>query len=144
MVFLRSEPVTYFPSNVSSIELSGRYAAVGNIACLDTVEEQQSRPRSTDDPMQSIEQCLYVGVNATNLLNVSDADRVEVISLLLAISDLNCSTYLHRVLANRSGFIASRNILSSLAQAASAGTVFNNPALSAGLVVSNLVIGGDD
>lgn len=93
--------------------------------------------------------CLYTDVKGDKLVamdyELSEAELTKfkplVIDLLISLSEKNCSAYKQRVLANRIGTEMTRSVFSDFSAAASAGTAFSTPALSAGLSIFNLLVG---
>jgi hypothetical protein len=67
--------------------------------------------------------------------------RDKAIAYLLGVSDSNCSNFLDRAFANKAGLDISKSLASDMATGVSALTAFNTPAISAGLGLTNLVVG---
>jgi hypothetical protein len=96
-------------------------------------------------------ECLYLSIDGNKLYSQADTYmqstaessklRKDVMEIAVNLSDMNCSTYLHRVLANKSGFDVFSDIGESFMTAISAGTAITSPGVARGLSLSNLVLG---
>ncbi len=92
-------------------------------------------------------ECLYVSADAANLTGTLKEEKLNVvvrdrtITFLTTLSDMNCSNFLQRAFANKAGLDYSKSFISDMATGVSAGTAHANPAVSAALSVSNLVVG---
>jgi uncharacterized protein YfcZ (UPF0381/DUF406 family) len=134
--FLRSQPATHIPSG-SAITVDSSIKDFLKIHCL-----QSSSIKYTDTGSTGAE-CLYISADVSALAGATLTPelRLSVVDTLLSISDLNCSTFLHRAFANRAGLDYTKTLLQDLATAASAGTAFVSAPVSAGLSGTNLVLG---
>lgn len=136
---MRSQPVTHFPAAatvVVPVDLKG-------LLTLHCMKDQET---SYEDRGVKTRECLYISADAsaiTSPINATDAPAVrdKAISFLTSLSDMNCSNFLHRAFANKAGLDFTKGFMSDLASGISAGTAHANPAVSAALSVSNLIVG---
>lgn len=118
--YLRSEPSTHFPAG-TSLNLPENISPYLKLHCI-KAEEIKYEGEETANSTNS--QCLYVSADVSKLSS-SPPDptiRNQIISTLVSISDMNCSTFLHRAFANRSGFEYGKKLFQDIATATSAGT----------------------
>jgi hypothetical protein len=103
---------------------------------------QTSSIKYTDSGPTGAE-CLYISADVSALAGakLTSDQRLSVVDALLSISDINCSTFLHRAFANRAGLDYTKTLLQDLTTAASAGTAFVSAPVSAGLSGTNLILG---
>jgi hypothetical protein len=137
--YVHSTPSTLFVDSQLALPASETLKDKIQLQCM-RYQDHNNLP----DAPRNLRECLYVTTDASKLLASASkdiAERDEVISYLTAISDFNCSNFMMRAFALRTGMDASKSFLSDLATGASAGTAFSTPALSAGLSLSNLVVG---
>jgi hypothetical protein len=137
--YLRSQPVTHFPAN-TTIAVPEE---LKNLLVLHCMKDQTTA--YVENGTQTTE-CLYVSADAskiTSTLKLQDETTVrdKAITFLTSLSDMNCSNFLHRAFANRAGLDFTKSFIADLSTGASAGTAFTNPAISAALSISNLVVG---
>jgi hypothetical protein len=138
--FLRSQPTTYYAQPSSKIELTD--ADLSQLFKVQCMRAQPADPFVAADKQSP--QCLYVAVDASQIKtdsNVSRSVRDKAIAYLLGVSDSNCSNFLDRAFANKAGLDISKSLASDMATGVSALTAFNTPAISAGLGLTNLVVG---
>lgn len=138
--YLRSQPTAYYTEPASTITLMDP-----DLAALFKVKCMRAHPL---DPLikadQQSPQCLYVAVDASQIKtdsSVSRSLRDKAIAYLLTVSDSNCSNFLDRAFANRAGMDISKSLASDIATGVAALAAFNTPAVSAGLGLTNLVVG---
>lgn len=134
--YLRSEPSTHFPTK-KTLELPNSIKQYLQLHCIHAEEIKYEDTASTNS------QCLYISADASLLgsATLNKAERDQVIRTLVSISDMNCSTFLHRAFANRAAFDSGKKFFQDVSTAVSAGTASASPALSAALDVTNLVVG---
>ncbi|TCS72148.1 hypothetical protein EDC61_10663 [Sulfuritortus calidifontis] len=139
--WLSSEPVTHYKTDPASAKLNAP-GWVGENLTLTCMKRNDNR--MVDEAKQ--QECLYISVEASSLSKVADkvADKGkkrELVDFLVSVSDMNCSTFMHRVFANKGGMDFSKGVMSDLANAISAGTVHANPATSATFSGANIILG---
>lgn len=134
--YLRSEPATHF-ATATSLTLSDDVGKYLQLHCI-----KASKIKYSDKNGKSSE-CLYVSADASAFpaATLEPTVRNKIVHTLLAVSDMNCSTFLHRAFANREGMDYSKTLLQDFATAVSAGTAAVSAPLSAGLSGANLVVG---
>lgn len=137
--YMRSQPVTHFPAT-STLAVPDELKSLITLHCMkgQDVEYQENGANGKE--------CLYVSADASNITSTikqtdSAVVRDKAITFLTSLSDMNCSNFLHRAFANKAGLDFSKSFISDLATGVSAGTAHANPAISAALSVSNLIVG---
>lgn len=137
--YLRSQPVTHFQA-ATTIAVPDELKNLISVHCMKELD--------SGDVVNGVskKQCLYISADAGNLtstINKTDESvvRDKTITFLTSVSDMNCSNFLHRAFANKAGLDLTKSFIGDLATGVSAGTAHANPAISAGLNVSNLIIG---
>lgn len=162
--YYRSEYPFYFSPtgiNNSSNKSVGGALAIGDLIDVHCVNEEGEIVSSSSGPAaQSLSttkqdrRCLYIAADLSKLIVDpymglgSDADnkalkdrRDILISMLINYSNQNCTRFLDRAFANKTGLDATKNLFQDLTTGAAAGTAHANPAISAALSGSNLLIG---
>lgn len=89
-------------------------------------------------------QCLYIAVDASKAMQSGAADRSvrdKAIAYLFNVSETNCTNFLDRAFANRSGIDVTKNLTQDITTGVGAMTAFSTPALTAALGLTNLVVG---
>lgn len=134
--YMRSQPVTYFPASEDFVvpkELTGLIEVRCMMQDTDTDAVRATAKR----------QCLYVSADVSKLSSITEnEDKTNIaISYLTSLSDMNCTNFLQRTFATKASLDFSKNLISDMASAASAGTAFFSPAVSAALNVGDLVVG---
>lgn len=137
---LRSRPVTHYPSSNTQLSTPGGLSGLLSLRCVKGDEESSSETTS------EYHECTYVSADISGLVDQMGDPQVEakrntLVSLLTSISDMNCSTFLHRAFANRAGADFTKSFVTDIATGASAVTAFSSAAASSVLSVSNLVVG---
>ena len=134
--YLRSQPSTHFPTK-TLLALPNDIQPYLKLHCISAEEIKY------DDLDATNSQCLYISADASLLASASldQTKRNSIIDTILSISDMNCSTFLHRAFANRAGFDYSKKLFQNIATATSAGTAFISPPVSAAIGGINLVVG---
>jgi hypothetical protein len=134
--FLGSQPSTHLPTGVA-IVLDPSIKDDIKVHCLESTSISY-----TDTTVKGAE-CLYVSADVSALPSVTltKETRNAIVGTLVSISDINCSTFLHRAFANRAGLDYTKTLSQDLATAASAGTAFVSAPVSAGMSAANLLIG---
>ncbi|GJI97253.1 hypothetical protein RugamoR57_39710 [Duganella caerulea] len=138
--YLRSQPVTHFPS-AATIALPTQLNGLVTLHCM-----KDQAADYADGSGSATKECLYVSADASQLTKTllpADATgtRDTAISFLISLSELNCSNFLQRAFANKAGLDFTKSFIGDMATGVSAGTAFKNPQVSAVLSVSNLVVG---
>lgn len=134
--FLRSQPSSHFPTN-SFATMPNEHGELLKIHCT---HAEDVKHVETD---ASSQQCLYISADISKSVFVSSdiGTTRDITKALISISDLNCSTFLHRAFANRAGLDAGKKFFQDVSTALSAGTASVSAPLSAALDVTNLVVG---
>lgn len=137
---LRSRPVTHYPSSNAQLSTPGGLSDLLSLRCVKGDEESSGEVSTT------YHECTYVSADISGLVDKMgepdiEARRNTLVSLLTSISDMNCSTFLHRAFANRAGADFTKSFVTDIATGASAVTAFSSAAASSVLSVSNLVVG---
>lgn len=149
-VYLRPERTTYIPRHSDmKIQIDATHKI--HMQCL---EWDGNKPETS----QKIP-CLYYSIDENAVFDTfsnigtpqktgeieaqqeAQALRNRYMSFLINISDQNCSTFLNRAFANKSGFDTSKAITQDILTGTSAATANAVPHLAAGLGLANLVIG---
>jgi hypothetical protein len=151
---LRSQPAGIF--NVADYPVTtGPLSGMVTLRCAKISGTKYQAPRpvpaqvgdSALEKAQELE-CDSVSADVTELTSLSQEDQADVSSdvlhLLLAISDYNCSNFLNRAFSVRSTLDFTSKLVADLATGASAGTASVAPGVSAGLSGLNLVLGKTD
>jgi hypothetical protein len=136
---LRSYPVTHFPAQTT-------IAVPEELVGLVTLHCMRDQDTEYKDNGTKTKECVYLSADASNITSTirakdSSLVRDKAITFLMSVSDMNCSNFLHRAFANKSGLDLTKTFISDLSTGVSAGTAFANPAVSAALSISNLVVG---
>lgn len=133
--YLRSEPVTHF-------QVTEKMPVPEQLEKLITLHCMKSPDTGQDSPSHGKE-CLYLSADISKLASAAPDNQLrdQALAYLMGLSDMNCSNFLHRAFANKAGLDFTKSFISDLATGVSAGTVYANPAISAGLSVGNLVVG---
>ena len=89
-------------------------------------------------------QAVYYSIDTTKLMGVTldKTKRNKIIEILVLVSDLNSETYLSRSYAAQLYINSGVGFLERITTAVQTGTTKASPGLSAGLGISNLLIGG--
>ena len=142
------EPKTDKPLVVSLPPIDKDGAPTGEATDNDRIEVKCVRtPRSENiAPTEAapVQQCLYMSIDIRDVLKVpvrNPAERNRLVHLLMNVSDYNCSTFLMRAFANKTGTEATRNTAKDIATAIAAGTARVAGAFSSGIGLVNLVGG---
>jgi hypothetical protein len=144
--YLRAQPSTHFPTG-ESLELPTGLDRLMTLHCLMSskikYEDTTNNGGSSSGSPMTEKECLYISADVGHLpsAQVDKPTRNQVIDTLVSISDINCSTFLHRAFANRAGLDYTKTLLQDLATAASAGTAAVSAPVSAGLSGTNLLVG---
>ncbi|MBY4598855.1 hypothetical protein K3217_25405 [bacterium BD-1] len=154
---LRSQPVAHYPVG----KTDGRVGAIG---VKEEKPEDQQQGKSNEVRgirfycMQSggdigegsrskgkeAESCAYVSASYTDIVNFDSTKQVDVdraLDSLIAMSDMNCSNYMHRVFSNRALTDMTGSLAEDLLTSAGTATAHIDPTASAALGVANLVVG---
>ncbi len=148
---LRSQPAGFFSVKDYPVTL-GELKGKVTLRCAKvagTKYKDSSQPSQAGDSSQvpSNLECDSVSADLSGLSDVKQDDHdtaKEVINLLVAISDFNCSNFLNRAFSTRSALDFTSKLVADLAAGASAGTASVAPAVSAGMSGLNLVVGKTD
>lgn len=134
--YLRSEPVTHFPAK-KALALPNEIKDYLQLHCTKAEDIKYEDADATNS------QCLYISADASLLgsATLDKTKRDQIIRTLLSISDMNCSTFLHRAFANRAAFDSGKKFFQDITTVLSAGTASATPSVSSGLDVTNLLIG---
>ncbi len=134
--WLRSEPSTHFPTQ-ATLTLPDSLKGKIFLHCLSEDKIKYLDAKAT------AHECRYISadVSATTENATSPDDTKAVTTFLIAVSDVNCSTFLQRVFASK----ASRSLLSGTLQdvttGASGAAAFSSAGIAAGLAGANLIVG---
>lgn len=136
------------------IIVPGHLQGAVSIVCVKDGAKRKIKDRVSDSDKGKTtkeRECLYLSIDGNKLYSQADTYmqstaessklRKDVMEIAVNLSDMNCSTYLHRVLANKSGFDVFSDIGESFMTAISAGTAITSPGVARGLSLSNLVLG---
>jgi hypothetical protein len=131
---------------------------------LDTKDSDSKRYRSSPklqegagenldskDDGSNREECLYISADIRNLIArpflYKDTDderkelQMQIVKLLLHISDHNCSTYLDRVFANKATTQSGTKTIQDILTGLTTGTAIPAPQAATALGLTNLVLG---
>lgn len=135
---LRSQPAGFFDVKdfpVASDTLKSKVTL--RCAKIAGTKYKQAKPADVE--------CDSVAADLTGLTAMTAAEQKaaapDVINLLLALSDYNCSNFLSRAFAAHSSLDFASKLLADLATGAAAGTVTLPPGVSAGFSGLNLLTG---
>jgi hypothetical protein len=126
------------------------------VTCLDRNGEIASSGTKTFEGNSA--QCLYYSIEAKQLADsfarlprhstgsargeaTAEALRNAYLSYLLNVSDQNCSTFLNRAFANKASFDTGKSVFQDVVTGATAAIANASPHTSAGLGLTNLVLG---
>jgi len=134
--YMRSEPSTHFPTK-QTMKLPDDIKEYLNLHCTKSEEIKY------EDSDSSNSECMYISVDASAATGASLDNQkvVKIVNYLTSVSDLNCSTFLHRAFANKAGMDYTKNLLQDLATGVSAGLVTVSAPASAALDGVNLIVG---
>jgi len=136
--WLRSQPVTHFPS-ATAIAIPDDLKALVTLHCM----KDQEVSYTDSGTNAKGRECLYVSADVSNLAKAG-TDKVlrdRAINFLTSLSDLNCSNFVQRSFANRAGLDFTKSFITDMSSGASAATAHANPAIASGLSISNLIVG---
>jgi hypothetical protein len=142
--YLRVTPTTHF-SKSRGLQLPPSVSEFLTLHCLrwEGIEDDDKTREVAKESNSANNQCMYLSADVT-LLDSRDLqiqERNKIVRALITISDMNCSTFLHRAFANRAGLDYGKKFFQDLTTAISAGTASVSAPLSAAIDVANLVVG---
>ncbi len=141
---LRSQPAGFFTVTDYPVKIGDLDGKV-TLRCAKVAVTKYQDSTATKHPNL---ECDSLSADLTGLTTLSDQQQTsvskDVINLLLAISDYNCSNFLSRSFSTRSTLDFASKLIADLATGASAGTVAVSPGVSAGFSGLNLLVGKTD
>ena len=153
---LKTESTFHVPRSVTTIPVDDD---LSNLIKIVPVDQSENLLNGTDDDSSSskrdpTKQVLYFSVDVTELMgrynlgmtNPTNAQleekRNRIIDVLLNVSDQNHQTYMSRFFAAQLNVSAARGVVQKVLDAAGASTALVSGEVTAGLNLSNLLIGG--
>ena len=132
---MRSQPAVHFQPKSVGIAGPENDKAQLNLHCMERREVETRK----GDP--SIVDCAYVSADFSEVVLAGRTNSDETLDALLAISDMNCSNYMHRVFSNRTFMDFSGGLAGDILTGVATATTHVEPNLAAVLGLSNMVVG---
>ncbi|ODS64912.1 MULTISPECIES: hypothetical protein [unclassified Arenimonas] len=134
---LRSQPAVHFKAQGAAVAPATGDKKALALHCMETRSVEDGKPHGGNS------ECVYASTNFADVAAISgrDPEGEKALDTLLAVSDMNCSNYMHRVFSNRTLTDFTGRLAGDLLTSTATAATQVDPNTAAALGVANLVVG---